>query len=388
MGTSQDHFTLPNFREVEREAETVATDELMSFGPQDPLPASPPAVALALFRDASITTAAIKEAAERRVAHRNPRLHTFVPIFTTNYCDSECKMCAMRKGNDKLERKFSGKKVIEEQLDVLYNCEGVRGVGFLTGEYEDDYTRRTNAFLIGWSIRQALDMGFQRVYFNIGSLRDDEIEVLGEWIEPDDAVSMCVFQETYDREAYGRWMGSEDGIPKSDYDRRVHSFDRWIDAGFMHVNPGVLVGLSEVSEDLVNLVAHVTHLASRGAVVDMSVPRLRPAQGNSNKTRVTDEDYMRMMAALAFACNDQRIVLTTREDREFQDSVLGMIGVISPGSPDVAPYRREGDLPNEEASSQFLIPDLRRPRAILGRIESLGYAIDFFDSPESDRVSV
>src|SRR5262245_17728934 len=55
--------------------------------------AHPAAVALALLRDQTISTDQIKDAARRRLAERTPSLHTFVPLYTTNHCDSECKMC-------------------------------------------------------------------------------------------------------------------------------------------------------------------------------------------------------------------------------------------------------------------------------------------------------
>lgn len=376
-------FALPDLAAVRAEAATVATRAVLALAVGEEPAQSRPAVALALWEDASLSTAELVAAAELRCAARTPRLHTFVPLYTTNHCDSECKMCSMRKGNARMERRFSGRDEIIDQLRILYEHEGVRGVGFLTGEYEDKYTRLATAFRIGWAIRTALDMGFERVYFNIGSMEPDEIEVLGEWVRRDDPVTMCVFQETYDRQSYRRFMGSTaSGVPKADYDRRVSSFDRWLDAGFRYVNPGVLIGLHEdLTSELVQLVAHGAHLKDRAAVVDLSVPRMRPAMSSRDSTRVGDEDYLRMMAVLGFTCPEQRLVLTTREPQEFQDRALGLAGVISPGSPDVAPYRADSEARNEKTTSQFLVADLRRPRHILGRIEAGGSKVGHFANP-------
>jgi 2-iminoacetate synthase len=383
VGFQAADFTVPNMTEVQAEARTVDTRAVLALDVDTEPAASRPAVALALWQDRSISTEELKAAAERRCAARAPQLHTFVPLYTTNHCDSECKMCSMRKGNARLVRKFSGKNEITEQLSILYEHEGVRGVGFLTGEYEDKYVRLSTAFRIGWAIRTALDMGFERIYFNIGSMEPDEIDVLGEWIDQTDRVTMCVFQETYDRDSYRKFMGdTAHGVPKADYDRRVASFDRWLDAGYRHVNPGVLVGLhTDLVSEIVTLVAHGTHLRSRGGVVDLSLPRMRPAMSSRDTTRVNDDDYLRMMAVVAFTCPDQRLVLTTREPQEFQDTALGLAGVISPGSPDVAPYRADRQAQNDADSSQFLIADLRRPRHILGRIEALGTRVDHFVNP-------
>ncbi|GGS46027.1 hypothetical protein GCM10010171_46510 [Actinokineospora fastidiosa] len=375
-------FVLPDMAAIRAEAATVDTRAVLGAGVDD-VGASRAAVALALWSDRSIGTAELQALAEERCAAREPRLHTFVPLYTTNHCDSECKMCSMRKGNARMERKFSGRNEIIEQMEILYRHEGVRGIGFLTGEYEDKYTRLSTAFRIGWAMRTALDMGFERIYFNIGSMEPDEIAVLGEWIQRDEPVTMCVFQETYDRESYRRFMGKTSvGVPKADYDRRVVSFDRWLDAGYRYVNPGVLVGLhDDLDAELVALVAHGDHLRARGAVVDLSVPRMRPAMSSRDSTRVNDDDYLRMMAVIAFVCPEQRLVLTTREPQEFQDRAIGMAGVISPGSPDVAPYRADSQARNEETTSQFLVADLRRPRHILGRIEAGGTPVGHFANP-------
>lgn len=387
LGGAND-FALPDLAEVQ--AEAVAVDTRTVLGVDEEPVWSRAAVALALWADTSLSTAELRAAAETRCAARRPQLHTFVPLYTTNHCDSECKMCSMRKGNARMERKFASRNEIIEQLEILYHHEGIRGVGFLTGEYEDKYVRLSTAFRIGWAMRTALDMGYERIYFNIGSMESDEIAVLGEWITHDEPVTMCVFQETYDRESYRRFMGSTAlGVPKADYDRRVASFDRWLDAGYRYVNPGVLVGLHEdVSAEIVRLVAHGAHLRERGAVVDLSVPRMRPAMSSRDSTRIGDEDYLRMMSVIAFTCPEQRLVLTTREPQEFQDRALGLAGVISPGSPDVAPYRVDAQAVNDEKTSQFLVADLRRPRFILSRIESHGTKVSHFANPSVEAAVV
>ncbi|MFL6275187.1 MAG: hypothetical protein ACJ74G_08240, partial [Blastocatellia bacterium] len=114
------------------------------------------AAALSTFTNPEISTEEIFAAAQQAIlAARGRQKETFVPIFTTNSCDSECLMCGMRKSNSKLVRKFSSKRVIEEQLAILYEVDRVRGCGFLTGEFEGEYTRKANAFMIGWAIRRA-----------------------------------------------------------------------------------------------------------------------------------------------------------------------------------------------------------------------------------------
>jgi 2-iminoacetate synthase len=377
VGNIPEKLQFPDIATIEQEAKLVDTRAVLDDGPSGGI--HPAAIALALLRDITIPTDEIKAAAKRRLAARLPQLHTFVPLYITNHCDSECKMCGMRKGNTRLIRKFAGKKTIEEQLQIIYEHERILGVGFVTGEYGDEYTRLANAFRTGWAIRTAFDIGFKRIYFNIGSMGPGEIEVLAEWIDRDDPVTMCVFQETYDRDIYSRFMGTDPSYPKTDYDRRIASFEHWLDAGFRYVNPGSLVGLHrDIASEIVSLVSHVTHLANRGAVVDVSLPRMRPAHGTRNKSGVDDDAYLRMIATIALVCPDQRIVLTGREEEAFQREAIDLCGVFSPGSPDVAPYRYADRATNDAETSQFIAGDSRRPHDVLVKLQASGRAIDYF----------
>jgi 2-iminoacetate synthase len=386
---STDRFSLPDMTAMEAEIAAVSTRDLLQLPPGQESEVSRAALAAALWRDRSIGNQELIAAAERRLASRSPHVHAFVPLYTTNHCDSECKMCGMRKGNSRLIRRYAGKKDLEEQLEILYRHEYVRGVIFLTGEYEDKHTRLGTAFRIGWAIRQALDMGFQRVHFNIGSMESDEIEILGEWVGREEPVGIAVFQETYDHDSYRKFMGDESSnAPKADYARRLATFDRWIDEGFRYLNAGVLVGLHrDVESELVRLVSHVTHLRARGAIVDVSLPRVRPALSARKSTPLDDDEYMRLMAAFAFACPDQRLVLSSRESAEFQDRSIGLCGVVSPGSPDVTPYQRDAAPVNDRASSQFIAGDLRRPRDTLQRIRADGRSMRFFEMPEEPQLT-
>jgi len=382
---SQQPYSLPEIETLKATSASFSTSTLINVLEDEASiaddAATKAAQALALFCCDSISTDSIMKQAAQRIEAIAIEKETFVPIFVTNYCQSECKMCGMRQSNSALVRKFSGKKKIEEQLTILRDVDGVSGVGFLTGEYQDKYTRYANAFFTGWAIDTALKMGFKKVFFNIGSMTPDEIEVMGEWLpQGEEKITMCVFQETYNLEKYKKFMGEEqDTIPKANFFRRIDSFDNWLDAGFKTVNPGFLVGLHDPKEELVNILIHVDHLTRRGAKIYISLPRLRPALGASNRKVVSDDVYIRLIATVAYFSPHSGIVMTTREDMDFQDKVLPLIRTLSPGSPDVTPYRWEEEAPNDEYSSQFLIPDHRRPRDILKRLCDNGYKFKYFE---------
>ncbi len=340
-----------------------------------------------VFDDDRIQTEELLELAGGRVlAEQQGRKSTFVPVFLTNECDSSCRMCGMRKENSALIRQTASREAILEQLEILMHGEGVRRVGFLTGEYASSYTRLLNVFFVGWCIRTAFDLGFEEVYFNIGHFTAEEAMAMGEWVNEDEPAVMCVFQETYDHRSYDRFMSSTKRVvsPKADYGLRHASFDHWIAAGHSYVNLGILIGVNPtIGEDLDALIEHAQQLTEQGARVRLSVPRLRPAlETSSAKSKVSDDTYVRSVAALALAAPEMPIVITTREDRELQHTLLPVVGVFSPGSPDVAPYKRDAAPSNDESSSQFIIPDVRRPSAILGDAsDSLGVGFEGWAPP-------
>src|SRR6266542_2077798 len=45
-------------------------------------------------------------------------LETFSPLYLTNTCDSECKMCGMRRDNRDLERQTASPADVQRQLEI------------------------------------------------------------------------------------------------------------------------------------------------------------------------------------------------------------------------------------------------------------------------------
>src|SRR5438477_7392734 len=179
-----------------------------------------------------------------------PRLETFSPLYLTNVCDAECLMCGMRHTNDALVRETADQETVEGQLEILRR-RGLRGVALLTGEYHHGPLRRAMIARAAAALRAALARGFVHVLVNIGALDTPEYETLLDGVprRPDGRVrpqlTMCTFQETYSPHAYARFMGMNPENPRSDYARRLATFDRACDAGSWAANPGVLLGLND-----------------------------------------------------------------------------------------------------------------------------------------------
>src|SRR5262245_43721489 len=239
----------------------------------------------ALLLACDVPTDALLSLAHARRAAGGFRFETFSPLYLTNECDAECRMCGMRRTNRDLVRETADAGTIESQLDILHR-RGLRAVAILTGEYRRGATRQAMIERAAATLRAALARGFRHVLINIGALDEAEYAVLLDGV-PREAdgrvapqVTMCTFQEAYDPRVYARFMGVNGDNPRSDYRRRLENFDRAADAGMWAANPGVLLGLNpDVAWELLALLAHVRLLEASRMEVYVSLTRLRRASG-------------------------------------------------------------------------------------------------------------
>ena len=340
--------------------------------------------AAALLLADDVATDDIVALARRRRDDDHLRFETFSPLYITNECDAECRMCGMRRANADLVRETADPATVDAQLDILHR-RGLRAVAILSGEYRLGARRQAMIERAAAAVRAALVRDFHHVLINIGSLDAAEYDVLLDGVprtskgrvEP--RLTMCTFQETYQPEVYGRFMGTDGENPRSDYTRRLLNFDRARDAGMWVANPGVLLGLNpDVAWELLALLAHVRHLESRAMDVYVSVPRLRRATGTAYPAGVGDDQLCRLVAVVALAAPAARVVISTREPAAMQRRLVPVIGVLTPGSPGVAPYT-EGGARFELEASQFEVLDHRPIETILGEYIAAGATIDCFE---------
>lgn len=331
-----------------------------------------------------VTTETLLDLARARRTAPGLRFETFSPLYLTNECDAECRMCGMRGTNDELVRETADAATAEEQLDILH-ARGLRGVAILTGEYRHGVRRDAMIGRAAAALDAALARGFRHVLINIGALEVGEYETLLARVPRGDdgrvlpQVTMCTFQETYDPRAYARFMGTTAENPRSDFVRRLSNFDRAADAGMWSANPGVLLGLNDdVVYELLALLAHVRHLEGRGLRVYVSLPRLRKASGAPHGAGVSDDVLCRIAAVLSFGAPTARVVISTREPAAMQRRLVPVVGVLTPGSPGVAPYTPDGARFELEAS-QFEVLDHRPIEAILGDFLADGATIDCYE---------
>jgi len=274
----------------------------------------------------------------------------------------------MRKQNNKIKRVKPNKNKIVEQLEIILYTEGISAVCILTGEYAELVVRKNNIQLIIWTIEKAFSMGFNKVFFNIGSLYDEEIQIFSERFGNEERLVLSLFQETYDKKCYERYFGKYNiHNPKSDFKRRLSTPERFINAGFKQVDIGILVGLNDIDFEIDRLISHINLLKDKTEVIYVSLPRTCGVD-NVEKS-VSDKKYKEIIKLLFNTHSKIKLIITTREEIKMIKELLPYIHVISPGCSDVLPYTNSGKITNSIDTSQFQVKPLRdRPSEILNAL--------------------
>lgn len=299
---------------------------------------------------------------------------TFVPLYITNTCDANCSVCNMRNSNISMKRVMIDKQKVIEQLRIIYNIEKISSICILTGEYLTRESRLKNCRQVIEIMHEAFYMGYKKIFFNIGSLTDEEIYLFSSEFPNDDRIVISLFQETYDKNCYKKYFGrNENENPKANYANRYSTVERFVSAGFSNCDIGFLVGVNRNYDyEIESLVRHVKQLEKYDVNIYISLPRVCLA--NSYEKITNDAEYFEIIKKVKKYLPNCKIIITTRENINFINSIINYIDVISPGSSDVLPYNEKGKISNNIDTSQFVISEEReRPTEVLKKIENCNF---------------
>jgi 2-iminoacetate synthase len=147
------------------------------------------------------------------------------------------------------------------------------------------------------------------------------------------ADGLVVYQETYDREVYGRMHTAG---PKRDFDWRMETPERAYAAGFRRLGIGALFGLSDWRGEALAVAAHARHLLRHcwKSQLTLSLPRLRPCAGEFQPlSPLPDREMVQLVCAFRLMFPDVGLVLSTREPAPFRDGLIPLgITLVSAGS--------------------------------------------------------
>ncbi|MBF0407097.1 MAG: [FeFe] hydrogenase H-cluster radical SAM maturase HydG [Candidatus Riflebacteria bacterium] len=273
-----------------------------------------------------LTAAAVKV----KEAIYGKRIVLFAPLYTSSYCSNECKYCGF-KTTLGISRKRLTNDEIKRDTEALINMGHKRilmvaaedpllSASTLAGQIETIY-----------SIKH-LNGQIRRVNVNVAPMSVEDFRILK---RAGIGTYQC-FQETYHRDTYSEMhlRGS-----KSDYDNRIHVFDRCIEAGIDDFGMGFLFGLYDVKFEVLALLQHVKFLEDRFGIGPhtISIPRLESAEGSDiskvSPFLVNDTDFIKITAILRLAVPYTGIILSTRENQVMRNRLLDVgVSQLSAGS--------------------------------------------------------
>jgi 2-iminoacetate synthase len=236
-------------------------------------------------------------AARKKKAQRfNETVFSISPLYVTSICREHCTYCNFRAENKgtAITRLRLTPDQLREEVDFLVNHHGLRVVELV---YSSD--PKFSIDTIAEHIRITADVlekaGGGIVGINAAPFAVDEYQRL----KAAGLNFIVLWQETYNRERYRELHIGR--TPKTDYERRVTTFDRVIQGGIKNIGLGVLSGLAPWRADWLSLMAHEQYLYETYGVYTavLGVPRLKPAKGALVQTTSyipTDEEYLLAIA--------------------------------------------------------------------------------------------
>jgi 2-iminoacetate synthase len=309
-------------------------------------------------------------------------MRLFAPLYLSNECINNCRYCGFSRDNPILRVTLGLEEVIAEGRHLAR--QGFRQILLVAGEHPKFVSKDYLADCV-----RALSEDFSSIAIEVGPMpTQDYVPVVRAGAE-----GLVVYQETYDRTAYGELHTAG---PKRDFKWRLDCVERGYDAGFRRLGIGALFGLAQWQPDAIALAAHLEYLLKRcwQACISVSLPRLRPAAGEFQpQFSISDRELAQLVCAFRITFPQVGIVLSTRERASLRDALISLgVTMISAGShTEPGGYTRQGserlhrtvrgrivapdfqDGEDELATGQFEISDERSPAEIASVLRLRGF---------------
>jgi 2-iminoacetate synthase len=238
-------------------------------------------------------------------------IRLFAPLYLSNECINNCAYCGFSRDNPILRVTLSVDEVRREAAALT--AEGFRNLLLVAGEHPKFVS---NGYLADCTV--ALHGVVPSLSLEVGPMEIAEYEP----IVRAGAEGLVVYQETYDRDVYGRMhtLG-----PKRNFDWRLECPERAYAAGFKRLGIGALHGLADWRYEALATAAHAAYLLRHcwKAMLTISLPRLRPCAGEFQPlTHLGDRELVQLVAAFRLFLPDAGLVLSTREPAPLRDGLL------------------------------------------------------------------
>ncbi|MCK9205055.1 MAG: [FeFe] hydrogenase H-cluster radical SAM maturase HydG [Bacteroidales bacterium] len=304
------------------------------------------------------------------------RLVLFAPLYTGNVCINNCTYCSFRRDNKLIRRKVLTMDEIAEETRALLR-EGHKRVLLICGE-----SKRNNTDYMVEAIRTtyaARENGgrdyIRRINVELAPMETEDFARL----KAERIGTYVCFQETYDPALYRNFHPAD--TEKGNYEYRLTVMDRAMEGGINDVGIGALLGLIDYRFEALAMMEHARHLETAFGCGPhtVSVPRIEPAIGAPNAdnipSKVSDNDFKKLVAIIRIALPYTGIILSTRENDAMRTELIHYgISQISAGSrTNPGSYTHE----EEHTGSQFSLGDHRTLDQMIFSLANEGFIPSF-----------
>ena len=254
------------------------------------------------------------------------RIVMFAPLYMSNFCINDCQYCGFRRSNTIARRKMLSLDEVRNEVEVLAGKIGHKRLIVVYGEHpksDVDYIASTIETIAGVEVKTRGGWGqIRRCNVNAAPMSVEELKVLHEV----GIGTFQVFQETYHRPTYAAVHPGD--TVKGDYDWRLYSMHRAMEAGVDDVGLGALFGLYDWKFEVMGLVHHAIELESKFGVGPhtISFPRLEPADNTpytmNPQHQVAGGDFDKLVTVIRLAVPYTGMIITAREDADTRRRVL------------------------------------------------------------------
>lgn len=291
----------------------------------------------------------------------------YAPLYLSNYCSSHCTYCGFHSHN-KIERIKLKPEEIHREMEHVADT-GIENILLLTGE---SYKATPLSYLL--EAANIAKQYFTAISLEVHPMETPEYKMLFE----NGVDGITVYQETYDRERYKEVHISG---KKSDYDFRYGTPERAAQGGIRHISMGILLGLSEVAEDLFALYEHLRFMEKHypGVEYSVSFPRLRTIKGREFALcDIDDKMFIKILCLTRLNFPRVGINLSTRETPYLRDHALelGVTRMSAGSNTSVGGYTIKAP---DDQDPQFDIEDTRTVSDIVKLLKDKNFDPVFTD---------
>ncbi|MGD2086529.1 MAG: 2-iminoacetate synthase ThiH [Candidatus Aminicenantes bacterium] len=292
-------------------------------------------------------------------------ISVYAPLYLSNFCENHCVYCGFNRTMKVERKKLSLEEMHQEMKKVSQS--GIQSILLLTGE-----SRKISPVdYIKTAVTAAKDY-FPGIGLEVYPLEKNEYKELCEA----GVDGVTIYQETYNKQRYKMLHPAG---KKTDYDYRYETPERIAKSGIRAINMGVLLGLSEVAEDVYHLFLHLEQIEKNypGVEYGLSFPRLIPLRESGRKYfKVPDITLIKLICIARILFPRVAINLSTRERPYIRDHALplGVTKISAASKTSVGGYCLE-----QNKDPQFEVMDKRSVAEIVTMLDNKGFDPVFTD---------